>query len=128
MAAGQVPGIDRVKSRVQIGPMFQPGTGPCWVCLAARLKGSRDEAHLLRRICGDRAFPAAPLVSLPAGRAAALELGALELVKWLTGLRTEGQQAIFVLDLLSLTGRHHAVHRRPQCTGCGNPGMVAARG
>lgn len=111
-----------------IGPMFQPGTGPCWVCLAARLRGSRDEAHLLRRICGDRAFPAAPPASLPAGRAAALELGALELVKWLAGLLTEGQQAIFVLDPLSLTGRHHAVHRRPQCTGCGTPGMVAARG
>ena len=111
-----------------IGPMFRPGAGPCWACLATRLEGSRDEAHLLRRVLGARAFPAAPQASLPAGRTAALQLAVLEVAKWLAGVRDEGQQAIHIVDMVSLRGRHHAVHRRPQCARCGAPGMVAAQG
>ena len=110
-----------------IGPMFRPGAGPCWTCLATRLEGSRDEAHLLRRVLGTRAFPAAPQASLPASRTAALHLAALEVAKWLAGLRDEGQQAIYILDMLSLNGRHHTVHRRPQCACCGTPGMTTAQ-
>ncbi len=110
-----------------IGPMFRPGAGPCWACLATRLEGSRDEAHLLRRVLGTRAFPAAPQASLPASRTAALQLAALEVVKWLAGIRDEGQQAICILDMLSLRGRHHAVRRRPQCACCGAPGLMAAQ-
>jgi oxazoline/thiazoline synthase len=110
-----------------IGPMFRPGAGPCWACLATRLEGSRDEAHLLRRVLGSRAFPAAPQASLPASRTAAVQLAVLEVAKWLAGIRTEEQQAIYILDLLSLRGGHHAVHRRPQCARCGTPGMIAAR-
>ncbi len=111
-----------------IGPMFSPGAGPCWACLATRLEGSRDEAHLLRRILGTRAFPAAPQASLPASRAAALQLAVLEVTNWLAGVRDEGQQAIYIVDMFSMRGRHHAVHRRPQCACCGTPGMVAAQG
>ena len=111
-----------------IGPMFRPGAGPCWACLAARLEGSRDEAHLLRRVLGTRAFPAAPQTSLPASRAAAVQLAALELAKCLAGLRAGEPQAIYILDLVSLRGRRHGVHRRPQCARCGTPGMTAARG
>ena len=111
-----------------IGPMFQPGAGPCWACLETRLAGNRDEAHLLRRVLGPRAFPAAPPASLPATRMAAVRLAALEVAKWLAGLRAEEQQAIYILDLLALRGRHHAVHRRPQCARCGTPGMMAVRG
>jgi ribosomal protein S12 methylthiotransferase accessory factor len=110
-----------------IGPMFRPGAGPCWACLATRLEGNRDEAHLLRRVLGIRAFPAAPQGSLAGSRAAALQLVALEVAKWLAGLRDEGQQAIYILDMLSLRGQHHAVHRRPQCACCGNPGILAVR-
>jgi ribosomal protein S12 methylthiotransferase accessory factor len=110
-----------------IGPMFRPGAGPCWACLATRLEGSRDEAHLLRRVLGSRAFPAAPPASLPASRTAALQLAALDVAKWLAGIRDDGQQAIYILDMLSLRGRHHAMQRRPQCACCGTPGMMAAR-
>jgi bacteriocin biosynthesis cyclodehydratase domain-containing protein len=111
-----------------IGPMFSPGAGPCWACVAARLEGSRDEAHLLRRVLGPRAFPAAPPASLPASRTAALHLAVLEVANWLAGVRAEGQQAIYIVDMVSLRGRQHAVQRRPQCGACGTPGMVAAQG
>ena len=110
-----------------IGPMFRPGTGPCWACLATRLEGNRDETHLLRRVLRSEAFPAAPQASLPASRTAALHLAVLEITKYLAGARYDGQQAIQILDMLSLRGRHHAVYLRPQCPSCGNPGLVAAR-
>jgi oxazoline/thiazoline synthase len=110
-----------------IGPVFRPGAGPCWACLAKRLEGNREGAFLVRRILGARAFACAPPTSLPAGRAAALQLAVLELVKWLAGTCGPWQQAIYILNTLTLDGQHHTVHRRPQCTACGDPGMVAAR-
>ena len=112
-----------------IGPVFQPGAGPCWACLATRLEGNREEAHLVRRVLGGRGrpFPAAPQTSLTPSRAAALHLAVGEVVKWLAGLRDEGQQAIYTLDTMRLHGRHHPVQRRPQCAHCGDPGLVAAQ-
>ncbi len=108
-----------------IGPIFRPGAAACWACLATRLEGSRDETHLLRRVLGHRAFPAAPQAALPASRMAALQIAALELAKWLAGMRDEERQAIYILDMISLRGGHHAVHRRPQCAACGTPGLAA---
>jgi bacteriocin biosynthesis cyclodehydratase domain-containing protein len=106
-----------------IGPVFQPGSGPCWACLAKRLEGNRHGAFLVRRLLGqDR--PCAG--SLAPGRAAGAQLTALEAVKWLGGLRYDGQQDIYVLDTVTLLGQHHRVARRPQCRSCGDPGLVAA--
>jgi oxazoline/thiazoline synthase len=112
-----------------IGPLFRPGAGPCWACLATRLEGNREETHLMRRVLGarGRAFPAAPQTSLTPSRAAALHLAVGEVVKWLAGVRDDGQQAVYILDTLRLRGRHHPVQRRPQCPHCGDPGLVAAR-
>ena len=110
-----------------IGPVFRPGAGPCWTCLATRLEGNREGAFLVRRILGARAFASAPQTSLPAGHAAALELAVLELVKWLAGTRGPQQQAVYILNTLTLDGQHHTVHRRPQCAACGDPGMVTVR-
>ena len=114
-------------ARAWIGPVFTPGAGPCWDCLATRLEGSRDEAPLLRRVLGDQAFPAAPHASLPVSSRVALSLAAMEVIKWLAGLRDDAQRAIHILDMLSLRGSHHDVHRRPQCASCGTPSMMAAR-
>jgi ribosomal protein S12 methylthiotransferase accessory factor len=110
-----------------IGPVFRPGAGPCWACLAKRLEGNREGAFLVRRILGAQAFASAPPTSLPAGRAAALQLAVLELMKWLAGTCGPRQQSIYILNTLTLDGQHHTVYRRPQCTACGDPGMVAAR-
>jgi bacteriocin biosynthesis cyclodehydratase domain-containing protein len=112
-----------------IGPLFRPGAGPCWACLATRLEGNREETHLMRRVLGaqGRAFPAGPQTSLTPSRAAALHLAVGEVVKWLAGLRDEGQQAVYILDTVRLQGRHHRVQRRPQCPHCGDPGLVAAQ-
>jgi bacteriocin biosynthesis cyclodehydratase domain-containing protein len=106
------------------GPIFQPGCGPCWACLAKRLAGNRRGEYLMRRLLGtDR--PTEP--SLPASRALGAQVIALEAMKWLAGLRYEGQQDIYVMDTVTLQGQHHRVARRPQCRSCGNRELVSTR-
>jgi oxazoline/thiazoline synthase len=110
-----------------IGPVFQPGAGPCWSCLATRLRVHRRGDARLRSALAAGQPICAPEASLPATRALGQHLAALETAKWLAGSRDERQSAVWTLDTLSLESRHHRVDRRPQCAACGDPGMVAAR-
>lgn len=117
-----------------VGPVFRPGGGPCWECLATRLRGYRRGEALLDR-AGVRAD--VPEASLPVTRGLGLQLAALEATKWLAGpggagsgvRRGEGAgpDAVWVLDTLSLEFGPHPVQRRPQCPVCGDVGLVAER-
>jgi ribosomal protein S12 methylthiotransferase accessory factor len=108
------------------GPVFQPGAGPCWHCLAVRLAGHRRHELPAQRGGGsDRPLP--PEASIAAARTVALQVAVLETAKWLVGVRQPEQGAVYTLDTLTLRGRHHQVARRPQCPECGDPGIVAAR-
>lgn len=108
-----------------IGPLFQPGSGPCWSELVKRLEGNRPGEFLVRRNAAASASP--PPASLPASRAIARQIVALEAVKWLAGVRHAGQECVYVLDTVTMRGEHHRVARRPQCPSCGDPGLVAAQ-
>jgi oxazoline/thiazoline synthase len=110
-----------------IGPVLRPGAGPCWACLENRVRGQRHAESFLRRTLGARGSVRPPETSLAAGRNAGLQLAILEAAKWLAGVRNAGQDAIYVLDTLTLRGQHHGVARRPQCRACGDPGLVAAQ-
>ncbi len=110
-----------------IGPVFRPGEGACWRCLAHRLRHNRQaEAYVQQAAGRERPVPAPPS-SLACGHAIGVRLAVLEAAKWLAGYRYQGQDAIWSLGSLALTGRHHPVRRRPQCPGCGDAGLVAAR-
>ena len=108
-----------------IGPIFQPGNGPCWRCLEHRLSGHRQLAVRLRRALGSGA--GAPEASIAAARTVAAQLCVLEAAKWLAGVRQPDQSTVYTLDTLTLHGRRHPVVRRPQCAGCGDPGLMAAQ-
>jgi oxazoline/thiazoline synthase len=114
-------------AQVWVGPVFTPGDGACWHCLAARLSANRTaEAHV--QAVRGRAGPATrPRVCLPSVTATALEITALEATKWLAGYRHAGQREIWVYDSLDLRTSHHAVRPRPQCPECGNEDLVSAR-
>ncbi|WP_051966058.1 TOMM precursor leader peptide-binding protein [Kitasatospora mediocidica] len=103
-------------STLWVGPVFQPGDGACWSCLAHPLRANRP----------DRAAGACPEASLPLTRLIGLQLVALEAVKWLAGYRHQGQQSVLTLDPLDVRGRHHTLVRRPQCPACGDPAVGAA--
>ena len=119
--------VKPVGTQAWLGPFLGAPDDPCWACLADRLwRGRQAEAYLQRRL-GRRGPVPRPPASLPASRAAALQLAALEAAKWLAGHRHPGQQALCTLDSLTATVNRHPLARRPQCAGCGNPALVAER-
>ncbi|MGI5195703.1 TOMM precursor leader peptide-binding protein [Streptomyces sp. CA-288835] len=114
-------------STAWVGPVFQPDSGPCWSCLAHRLRGHRLSEAPVRRALGLSGPVPRPAAQVPCSVAAATELTVLEAAKWLAGYRHPGQSAVLTLDTLSLTTRHHELRSRPQCPDCGDPGLVARR-
>ncbi|CDR09590.1 TOMM precursor leader peptide-binding protein [Streptomyces iranensis] len=119
--------VKPVGTQAWLGPFLGAPDDPCWVCLADRLwRGRQAEAYLQRRLGRPGPVPRPP-ASLPASRAAALQLAALEAAKWLAGYRHPGQRELRTLDSLTATVDRHPLSRRPQCAGCGDPALVAAR-
>ncbi|MET7905248.1 TOMM precursor leader peptide-binding protein [Streptomyces sp. NPDC005336] len=119
--------VKPVGTQAWLGPFLGAPDDPCWSCLADRLWRRRQaEAYLQRRLGRPGPVPRPP-ASLPASRAAALQLAALEAAKWLAGHRHPGQRALCTLDSLTATVERHPLARRPQCAACGDPALVAAR-
>ncbi|MFI9547146.1 TOMM precursor leader peptide-binding protein [Streptomyces sp. NPDC052016] len=114
-------------AQLWVGPVFRPGAGPCWSCLAVRLRSHRRGETHVRRALGLAGPVRAPEASLAATRELGLQTAALEAAKWLAGLHDDIQNAVWTLDTLTLAASHHPVARRPQCPDCGDPGMVADR-
>ncbi|MEV7830640.1 TOMM precursor leader peptide-binding protein [Streptomyces subrutilus] len=110
-----------------VGPFFEPGSGPCWHCLAVRLRGHRRSELPVRRALGLEGPVPRPAAGLAAGTALAVHIAVLETAKWLVGLRSPEQGQVQALDTLRLRTAAHPVVRLPQCAGCGDPGLVARR-
>ncbi|MDI1480349.1 TOMM precursor leader peptide-binding protein [Polyangium sp. y55x31] len=109
-----------------MGPMFHPG-GPCWECLASRLRANRPVQTFLRR-GGALDASSLPRPTNPAAVAAAHGLAALVIARWIAGgAWAEIEDHLCVLDLGRITLEKHAVQRRPQCPTCGDPGLVKRR-
>ncbi|MDX8029457.1 TOMM precursor leader peptide-binding protein [Lentzea sp. BCCO 10_0856] len=119
--------VKPVGAQVCVGPFFTPGDGPCWRCLAIRLSANRKaEAHVRAR-CGQSGPAPRPAIGLPSLQATALDIASVEATKWLAGIRHETQRGIWNYDSLTMNVTQHEVRRRPQCHGCGDPGIVARR-
>ncbi|GGT41888.1 MULTISPECIES: TOMM precursor leader peptide-binding protein [Actinomycetes] len=110
-----------------VGPFFRPDSGPCWHCLAVRLRVHRNSELPVRRALGLDGPVPRPTAGLAAGRAIAVHLAVLESAKWLAGLRSPEQERLHTLDTLRLRTAGHPVSRLPQCAQCGDPGLVARR-
>src|SRR6185312_10570401 len=68
---------------VWVGPVMRPFDGPCWNCLAVRLRGHHKGSAWLRSVLDDPTGAQAPDTHLPVTHALALNFAALEAVKWL---------------------------------------------
>jgi ribosomal protein S12 methylthiotransferase accessory factor len=108
-----------------IGPVFQPGSGPCWYCLAKRLGDHRRCELPLSRAEAAGAPVRCPEASISAARSVAIQFAVLETAKWLAGMRQDEQNTVYALDTMTLRGTRHTVVRRPQCPECGDPRMMA---
>ncbi|MET9554782.1 TOMM precursor leader peptide-binding protein [Streptomyces sp. NPDC006645] len=110
-----------------VGPVFRPDAGPCWHCLAVRLRGHRRAELPAQRALGLAGPLPRPVASLAAGRSLAVDIAVLETAKWLAGARHTDQRHIRTLDTARLRTTSHPVRRSPQCAHCGDPGIVARR-
>jgi len=115
-----------------IGPLFRPGQGPCWACLAFWMRNNRPVEELLRRrIGGPRPF-ALPDGSLEASVQLAVELGALVMARNLVATGSSSampwRPELLALDLESFQTTAHTVVRRPQCSACGRPDRMSTIG
>ena len=103
------------------GPVFRPAEGgPCWSCLAYRLRGHQEVHNFLRNAGGDaNAFQ--PSVCEPALLDSVSGLVASEIAKWLVfdELAPLHDHAVS-LNLARLESERHRVMQRPQCLACGD--------
>ena len=112
-----------------VGPVFRPGEGPCWACLAHRLRWNRPVETFLRETTGASGPLTRPRAELPASLRMGLDLAATSLARWLvTGRQGSLGQALLALDFPRLQLTEHAVVRRPQCPACGEPELLKSRG
>jgi bacteriocin biosynthesis cyclodehydratase domain-containing protein len=101
-----------------VGPVFRPGQGGCWTCLADRMKRNREVKAMLERKQARR-IVISPLAKGPVGQSG-IQFAALEIAKAIaTSFRTDLRDHIISLDLLGSTIAKHYVAARPQCPNCG---------
>jgi oxazoline/thiazoline synthase len=98
------------------GPIFRRGPFACFHCLALRLRESPETQALLPLPNEDRYSR----LDLPAVRDAALNLAAIEILKWMvqSGER-ELDRMLFTLDAAAMSLQRHLVVQRENCPSCG---------
>jgi bacteriocin biosynthesis cyclodehydratase domain-containing protein len=101
-----------------VGPLFRPGEGACWACLAERMRRNREIKAFLDR-SDARCVSTSPLVRDAVGQGA-VQLAAIEIAKAIaTGFRTDLSDHVVSLDLMGSSVVRHYVPTRPQCPVCG---------
>ena len=106
------------------GPVFRPAQlGPCWACLAYRLRSHQEVHNFLRNVSGeDAAF--LPSAAEPAVLDAVNGLAAAEIARWLVLADSAPiHDRATSLDVASLVNERHPVQRRPQCPACGDESL-----
>lgn len=106
------------------GPVFRPAEGgPCWQCLAHRIRGNREVENFLRLNAGEKGA-VLPRAVAPPFDDAVLGLAATEIAKWLVAGRLAPlhEAAVSVTPHAPGLEVHH-VMRRPQCEVCGEQGL-----
>ena len=102
------------------GPVFRPAEGgPCWECLAFRMRANREAEGFARDAgVGDAALPTA---GAPALAHAVHGLAAVEIAKWIVfGDFAPLHERAISLDPSDPGIARHRVVRRPQCRACGD--------
>jgi bacteriocin biosynthesis cyclodehydratase domain-containing protein len=112
-----------------VGPVFRPAEGPCWACLAHRVRSNRPVETYLRTRTGAAGPLTPPQAELPASLQAGVHLAAVSLARWLAGGRQGSLgQTLLTLEFHRSQLTEHTVVKRPQCPACGDGELLKARG
>ncbi|MDE0363497.1 MAG: TOMM precursor leader peptide-binding protein, partial [Rhodospirillaceae bacterium] len=106
------------------GPIFRADNqGPCWACLAYRLRSHQEVHNFLRNRAGEEAAYR-PFATDPTVLEALYGLIAAEIVKWLVldEAAPVHEQAI-AMNVGTFASSQHRVMRRPQCPACGDEAL-----
>ena len=106
------------------GPVFHADRqGPCWDCLASRLRCHKEVHNFLRNFAGEEAA-FKPFAAEPAMLEALYGLVAAEIVKWLVLDEAAPMHGHLVaMNTGTLASSQHRVMRRPQCRACGDEAL-----
>ena len=113
--------------RPLFGPVFRPAeSGPCWACLAYRLRGHQEIHNFLRNL-GAESSAVLHRVAEPAVLEAVCGMAAAEIAKWLVlGNAAPIHERAITLDVASFESAQHPAMRRPQCRACGDAALYRA--
>ena len=106
------------------GPVFRADKqGPCWECLAFRLRSHQEIHSFLRNVAGEEAA-FRPFAAEPGVVEGLYGLIAAEVVKWLVldEAAPIHDQAI-AMNVATFASSQHRVVRRPQCPACGDEAL-----
>ena len=106
------------------GPIFPADKqGPCWDCLAYRLRNHQEVHGFLRNVAGEEAA-FKPFAAVPAVLDALYGLIAAEIVKWLVlDEAAPIHQHAIAMNVGTFASSRHRVVRRPQCLACGDEAL-----
>ena len=106
------------------GPVFRADRqGPCWACLAQRLRGHKEVHNFLRNFAGEgAAFK--PFAAEPTVLEGLYGLIAAEIVKWLVlDEAAPIHDHAVAMNTGTFASSQHRVMRRPQCPACGEEAL-----
>ena len=106
------------------GPVFRADRqGPCWACLAQRLRGHKEVHSFLRNFAGEEAA-FKPFAAEPAFLEGLYGLIAAEIVKWLVlDEAAPIHDHAVAMNTGTFASSQHRVMRRPQCLACGDEAL-----
>ena len=106
------------------GPVFRADRqGPCWDCLAYRMRRHKETHDFLRSFAGEEAA-FKPFAAEPAVLEALYGLIAAEIVKWLVlDEAAPIHEHAITMNVGTFASSKHAVMRRPQCRACGDEAL-----
>ncbi|MDI1433259.1 TOMM precursor leader peptide-binding protein [Polyangium sorediatum] len=111
-----------------LGPVFEPGAGPCWECLSFWIRQNRPVEEMVRRRGNDEGVVAPPRAAMEASIRTACGIGALVIARVLAGGDRSSPpplgSRVLALDWSTFQTTAHAVVRRPQCPTCGDRGLM----
>ncbi len=111
-------------ARPLFGPVFRPAEGgPCWACLAHRIRGNREVENYLRRIGGGAAW--VPPTRFPGPFTGGVRgFAATEIAKWVVLARYAPlHDRVISFESVGMDSPDHFVMRRPQCRACGDEAL-----
>ena len=106
------------------GPVFRADErGPCWDCLAYRLRSHQEVHNFLRGVAGEEAA-FKPFAAEPAVLEALHGLISAEVVKWLVlDEAAPIHERAIAMNVGTFASSSHRVTRRPQCPACGDEAL-----